>query len=263
MSISSLILKFHFLRKSLITRLLSNYYHELNISLPIRSGYWVRLLENDAYDSFSEIFLKQEYLDFLPDEKATKILDIGAHYGYFSLWFQSIHPDHPVESLMIEPSERSAKSLESMRNDPFLKGRFKYLKRAIADTSKENVKFYERPYMAGSSLSLNKKEAHKIVKVLTPDEVFEKMQPPFDIIKCDIEGAEWEFLNYYSNIVTNAKFVLLEWHSWHSGGGGQHQLRAILSKLGFSQIKNSRPDDAVFREGQVGLMLFKNTSLLP
>ena len=84
MSISSLILKFHFLRKSLITRLLSNYYHELNISLPIRSGYWVRLLENDAYDSFSEIFLKQEYLDFLPDEKATKILDIGAHYGYFS-----------------------------------------------------------------------------------------------------------------------------------------------------------------------------------
>ena len=105
----------------MITCLLSNYYHELNISLPIRSGYWVRLLENDAYDSFSEIFLKQEYLDFLPDEKATKILDIGAHYGYFSLWFQSIHPDHPVESLMIEPSESECKNPESMRNDPFLK----------------------------------------------------------------------------------------------------------------------------------------------
>ena len=76
------------------------------------------------------------------------------------------------------------------------------------------------------------------------------MQPPFDIIKCDIEGAEWEFLNYYSNIVTNAKFVLLEWHSWHSEAVVSINLGQPSVNWDF-QIKNSRPDDAVFREGQV------------
>ena len=30
-----------------------------------------------------------------------------------------------------------------------------------------------------------------------------KLEPPYDLIKCDIEGSEWEFLNNYQNLIKN------------------------------------------------------------
>ena len=40
---------------------------------------------------------------FLPDINFKKILDLGANYGYFSLWIQTINPDIKISSLMISP----------------------------------------------------------------------------------------------------------------------------------------------------------------
>ena len=88
-SISSLLLKSSLLRKSILTNLKSKYFHELGLSIPVKNDYWAHLSENDSYNSFSEIFIKQEYEDILPKIQYNKILDLGAHYGYFSLWLQA------------------------------------------------------------------------------------------------------------------------------------------------------------------------------
>ena len=82
---------------------------------------------------------------------------------------------------------------------------------------------------------------------------------PYDLIKCDIEGSEWEFINYYSEILKKCKFFLLEWHSWHTGDGGYPQIEDKLHSQGFITIKVSQPSPAVGRNGEVGLSLFKNT----
>ena len=80
----------------------------------------------------------------------------------------------------------------------------------------------------------------------------------FDLIKCDIEGGEWELFIHYPLILKNSKFLVMEWHSWHSGGGGFPQIENKLTDLGFQIIKSSPPQKAIGRNGEVGLFLAKN-----
>ena len=247
-----------FIRKKLLFHLKHKYFHELGHSIPIESGYWADLLEKDSYDSFSEIFIKQEYLEFIPDEPISSILDIGAHYGYFSLWLQSKRPEIKLTSLMIEPSPRCARSLNNLVNQEKLDGRFSYLQRAIGLSDLESSPFYDRSHMAGSMYSLSESEKAIQVQNLTEAELVENLEPPYDLIKCDIEGSEWEFLNDFQNLITASKYLLLEWHSWHEGGGGLPQIEKSMHSLDFSMVRSSEPVPAIAREGEVGLILFKN-----
>ena len=100
------------LRRRVLHYLCNNYFHELKFSIPLGNNYWANLLENDSYDPFSEIFICQEYADFIPNEPILKLIDIGANYGYFSLWLQSKIDNYPLKSLMIEASPKCKRSLQ-------------------------------------------------------------------------------------------------------------------------------------------------------
>ena len=253
-----LLLRIGFVRNKLLFHLKHKYFHEFEHSIPLESGYWAHLLEKDSYDSFSEIFIKQEYLELIPDEPISRILDIGAHYGYFSLWVQSRHPEIELTSLMIEPSPSCARSLKNLVNQEKLAGRFSYLQRAIGLPDSESSPFYDRSHMAGSRYSLSESEKAIQVQNLTEADLVEKLEAPYDLIKCDIEGSEWEFLNGYQNLITASKYLLLEWHSWHSGGGSLPQIEKKLTDFGFQTIKSSQPQKAIGNDGEVGLFLAKN-----
>jgi FkbM family methyltransferase len=253
-----LLLRIGFVRKKLLFHLKHKYFHELGHSIPLESGYWAHLLEKDSYDSFSEIFIKQEYLEFMPDEPISRILDIGAHHGYFSLWLQSKHPEIELASLMIEPSPSCARSLQNLVKQEKLNGRFFFLQKSIGLPASESSPFYDRPHMAGSSYSSSRSEKAIQVQNLREADLAEKLQPPYDLIKCDIEGSEWAFLNNFQNLIKESKYLLLEWHSWHEGGGGFLQIEKSMHSLDFSMVRSSEPVPAIAREGEVGLILFKN-----
>ena len=257
-----LLLHIGFVRNKLLFHLKHKYFHEFEHSIPLESGYWAHLLEKDSYDSFSEIFIKQEYLEFIPDEPISRILDIGAHYGYFSLWLQSRHPEIELSSLMIEPSPSCARSLHNLANQEILDGRFSYLQRAIGLPDSESSPFYDRPHMAGSRYSLSQSEKAIQVQNLSEADLVEKLEAPYDLIKCDIEGSEWEFLNNFQNLIKESKYLLLEWHSWHEGGGGFSQIEKSMHSLDFSMVRSSEPVPAIAREGEVGLILFKNRAYI-
>ena len=115
--------------------------------------------------------------------------------------------------------------------------------------------------MASSTYENSDDATSLSVKVLKNDEITNILSPPYDIIKCDIEGSEWDFVNEYSEIIKQCKYLLLEWHSWHSGGGGLSQLVENLEEIGFKTITRSAPIPAVGRKGEVGLILCKNTGI--
>ena len=234
------------------------YFHEFHYSIPLENNYWAHLWENDAYDSFSEIFIQQEYSDFIPDEPITNILDLGAHYGYFSLWLQSKRPQDEIHSLMVEPSQRCQRSLEKMAQYPKLGGRFQYLQAAVGNPKEELTQFFERPFMGGSLFSSSSADCSYEVKTLTLLEEQNPKKKSFDLIKCDLEGAEWEFLIHYSALLKNSKFLVMEWHSWHSGGRGYPQIEKKFTEIGFQIIKSSSSQKAVGRDGEVGLFLAQN-----
>jgi FkbM family methyltransferase len=245
----------------MLAHLRLDYFHEFHHSIPLGNNYWAHLWENDAYDSFAEIFIQQEYLKFIPDEPITNILDLGAHYGYFSLWLQSKRPQDDIHSLMVEPSKKCQRSLQKMAQYPKLGGRFQYLKAAVGNPKKESTRFFERPFMGGSLFASSPEDCSYEVKTLTLLDEQNLRGQSYDLIKCDLEGAEWDFIIHYSSILKNSKFLVMEWHSWHTGGGGFSQIKTKLTELGFQIVKSSSPQKAVGRDGEVGLFLAKNLRL--
>lgn len=259
-SVSSLLLKSSILRKSVVTNIKSKYFHELGLSLPLDNGYWAHLMENDSYNSFSEIFIQQEYKDFLPKSDLLKVIDLGAHYGYFSLWLHSKIGSSACQSLLIEPSLLCRRSLNNLIAQPTLSGRFKYIHGAIGRPNDDKVNFFERPFMAGSSFDLSNNESSYSVNILKVEEILQALPPPYDLIKCDIEGSEWDFIGHYPEILQKSKYLLMEWHSWHNGGGSLTQITEKLTEFGFSILKSSDTTKALGREGEVGLFLAENLS---
>ena len=242
----------------MLAHLRLDYFHEFHHSIPLGNQYWAHLWENDAYDSFSEIFIQQEYADFIPDEPITKILDLGAHYGFFSLWLQSKRPQDEIHSLMVEPSQRCQRSLKQMALDPKLGVRFQYLQAAVGNPNERSSQFFERPFMGGSLFSTSAEDFSYEIKTLPLSSESNLIEQSFDLIKCDLEGAEWDFLIYYSSLLKNSKFLVMEWHSWHSGDGGFPQIEKKITEIGFQIIKSSSPQKAVGRDGEVGLFLAQN-----
>lgn len=252
------ILSIESIRKHFIFIIKQDYFHELEYAIPLMGKYWAQILENDAYDSFSEIFIRQEYKKFVPKNGINRILDIGSNYGYFSLWLQSEYPEKKICSLMIEPSRRCHRSLNNLINQPIFEGRFKWIDGAIANPVNDRINFFVRPFMASSTFHTKRKELDVSVEVIKVEKITKLLPPPYDLIKCDIEGSEWEFINHYSELLLNCKYFLLEWHSWHNGGGSRKQIRNKLKELGFSIYKESSTTKAFGRDGDVGLILFEN-----
>jgi FkbM family methyltransferase len=242
----------------MLAHLRLEYFHEFHHSIPLGNNYWAHLWENDAYDSFSEIFIQQEYLDFIPNEPLTKILDLGAHYGYFSLWLQSKRPQDEIHSIMVEPSQRCQRSLEKLAQYPKLKNRFQYLQAAVGNPEHDNTKFFERPFMGGSLFASSSEDSSYNVQTLVLSQLVSHPTLSFDLVKCDLEGAEWELITNYVSLLENSKYLVMEWHSWHQGGGSFKQIERRLSEIGFEIIRTKDPEDAVGREGKVGLILAEN-----
>ena len=254
----SFLLKFKFLRDRFKFHFLNSYFNELNLTIPVGSSYYAELLESDSYDSFSEIFIQQEYFDFIPNEHITSVLDLGANFGYFSLWLQTKRPKDKIYSTLIEPSLRCSRSLKKLVNLPQLQKRFQYLPLAIGDPNKPHIKFYDRPYMAGSIFESDRTDPYYNANTLKTSNVLSSDSGTFDLIKCDIEGGEWELIKNYPTLLKQSKFVVMEWHSWHSGGGGFKQIDKLLTEIGFQIINSSTPQKAIGRDGEVGLFLAKN-----
>ena len=261
-SVSSLLLKSSILRKSIVTSIKSKYFHELGLSIPLNNNYWAHIRENDSYNSFSEIFIQQEYENFIPKEDLLKVIDLGAHYGYFSLWLQSKIGSDKFRSLLIEPSSFCRRSLEKLISQTKLQGRFKYLAGAVSDSQNQTTQFYDRPFMAGSKFNNSGNMTSKQVKIVRQDEIIATLPPPYDLIKCDIEGAEWDLIEHYQEILFQSKYLLMEWHSWHSGGGGLSQIIQGIRNLGFDLVKSSKPQVAEGLDGEVGLFLAHNQKFL-
>jgi len=261
--ITKYLTKIPFFRRRIAHDIKYNHFSSLGISIPVKNGFWAPIPQYDAYDSFSEIFIKNEYLDFLPDAEIKKVIDIGANYGYFSLWLQSMNPNIELEALMIEPCINCRDSIDRLMRDQKLKGVTQMLDGVIDDPKLGHSSFFDRPFMASSSFITLEEEEEGVrkVRIITEDDIISKLNPPYDLIKCDIEGSEWEFLSHYPKILSGTRHLILEWHSWHNGKGGFMQISDRLKELNYQIIKESPSDDATGKDGKVGLILAQNLSL--
>ena len=207
----SFLLRFPKLRAKFIHYIKHNHFDELDISIPTQNEYWAKLFRDDSYDSFSEIFIQNEYEDFIPDIEINSVIDLGAHHGFFSVWLQSTLPKRKIKSLLVEPSARCFPVLSELTKRKEYDN-FTFFNKCIGNPQDGENLFFDRPHMAASKYKTEDNEVATKVSVLMPEDILNWHQPPYDLLKCDIEGAEWEVFEHYSEILKSTKFILVEWH---------------------------------------------------
>jgi len=251
------LIKFPKLRAKFIHSIKQNYFDELDISIPLQNNYWAKLFRNDSYDSFSEIFIQNEYEGFIPDLEINRVIDLGAHHGFFSIWLQSTLPKRKIKSLLIEPSTRCFPVLSELTKRKEYDN-FTFFNKCIGNRQDGENLFFDRPHMASSNAQIDQREIAEKVLVLKPEDVYQWQTPPYDLIKCDIEGAENLLFENYSDILLNTKFVIIEWH----GKKCAEFVKRNFENLNFSIIKSSHSAQDIQNEQiKSGIFLAQNNKV--
>ena len=156
---------------------------------------------------------------------------------------------------MVEPSARCFPVLSELTKRKEYDN-FTFINKCIGNPQDGENLFFDRPHMAASKYKTEDNEVATKVSVLMPEDILNWHQPPYDLLKCDIEGAEWDLIEYYAPILIQTKFALIE---WHEGRGSFGKFINKIRKLNFRIIKSSlESKQEKSTNGFPALLLIKN-----
>lgn len=187
----------------------------------LRSG--VRIVVRDRTRDvaiMAEIFSRHCY-DF-PARGQRTVLDLGANIGLFTALAVSRLPEAEVECF--EPDPENARLLRRMIALNGLGDRVRVVE-ACAGSRDGTVRFLGGRY-SESRISDRGQLTIPVRNVLPFDA---------DVVKIDIEGAEWELLHHPGFRDSRIGTLLLEWHV--AGGGDEHAARTALADAGMRVVR--------------------------
>ena len=247
-------LKWPALRKKYAFEIQQSHYSDLSISIPLGQGLTAPINEKRYLVSFQETFISGEYSEcFSHLPLPNRWIDIGCHAGFFSLF--TILQRHEAgmkqnpEVLLIDGDKRTISQVALLQRVNQLDRVLKYKCAAIA-AAKGKVAFKPGPYMDSKIISDG--SSCEQLDVISQNEILALMPGPYDLVKVDIEGAEFEFFTAYKEVVKESKALIVEWHGWHSGGGGKQQIVDLVRSLGFRVVFDR--DDPAGPPGSLGLL---------
>lgn len=203
--------------------------------------------DHELATSFAEIFVGGEYAGLLGREPLpARWLDLGCYGGFFTLWLvaQRRRAGLPADfaALLVDGDPTHLGYVGEMIRLNRWEGRCRFRHGAIAAGpgavgGGATVDFALRPYMGSAAVVAaagpGDGSATVRVPVLDEDELRRCLPPPYDLVKVDIEGGEFAFFQHYRGLLRETRALVMEWHSWHAGGGGLGQLVALARELGF------------------------------
>lgn len=179
------------------------------------------------FQNYAEIFVEKKY-DFLFEDKLSTVLDIGANAGIFCKLFL----EKGVNKVYaFEPNQDALTNLNYLASkEPNLK----VIEKAV-HTNEKDLKFYITPNNTTIG-SINKfhieQENVKVEEIIVPtitlkNFIKQEKLNKIDLIKIDIEGAEYDIIENLEDEIFNItdKF-LIEWHD-----NTKEQLNKLVLKL--------------------------------
>lgn len=247
----------------IISTLKQYYFHRLDITIPLSNHLQCPIDRFESYCCYNEIFISEEYKEILEMiETPRKWLDIGCHQGFFSLYVEQsrrLESKSGSSALLVDADTRVIRGVEKLISINSLDESF-YFQHGLIQGGQETGVFFEDDFMSSSLIPSDRSwKVKKEVPVLNQSKIMQLLEPPYDLIKLDIEGGEYDFLSCYKELCRQAKYIVMEWHSWHCGGGGLPQLKELLSKVSFEVIYESKVQQSVGNDGQIGLLLAINS----
>jgi len=251
------------LRRRLAFHLLYRYPADLDARVPLGEGLSSPLFDQEFGSSFAEIFLHQEYAPMIEAiGTPRRWVDLGCYAGFFSLWLEWQRRRRgdraPSQALLVDANASMEGWIRRLIAMNGLESNWTFLRSAIAGGGGE-CEFVERSYMGSSLGGLDKTPGLQTrVAVLDEDELFRIFPPPYDLLKADIEGAEYELLLHYRRLIEQSRSLCVEWHSWHAGRGGLAQIRELAEGLGLRTAEKLQPARVLPSGDQTGVLLFVN-----
>lgn len=208
--------------------------HANNLALNYKTNH-------NEFDVLRSIFEDREYSDYFPFYRKVTIIDIGAHFGYFSIFAdKNTDPDSLI--IAIEPGKSNFSSLVNNIQDNALTN-IKSLNYAVSGKSGP-VKLHlgrslNHSIVENYILNQNQSDDYELVEAKTLEEiVLENKLGKVDFLKMDCEGAEYSILeNTPGYIYDRITTISMEFHDLKDNNcTGEHLIR-ILIKNGFKIVK--------------------------
>jgi len=165
----------------------------------------MRSLETTDYGIAWQIFLRDDYESPIPVENVQRIVDLGANVGYSCLYWCHRYPQSQVTAF--EPHPRHLKAIEENLALNKVLDRVNVI--GAAAGSNERTSYLTD---ARASSAVTDKPADFEIRVV---DIFREpaMQGRIDILKMDIEGAEYEILSDPRFQQLDIRVLVLEWHN--------------------------------------------------
>ena len=175
---------------------------------------------------YTEI-LKKEIYSFNTNVPSPYIIDCGANVGVSVLFFKTKYPN--AEVIAFEP-------------DKFV---YSVLQENVKNFSFQNVTLFNSGvWKSEGKINFLSKgdDSGKILKEKNPlDDTTEievvrlrtYLNRPVQLLKIDIEGAEYEVLQDISDLLVNVERIFIEYHSFVNEKQNLHLILSLLDKAGF------------------------------
>jgi FkbM family methyltransferase len=259
------------LRHAFIFEIKQRHYPELDITVPLGAGVSCPVCFPEAWLSFAQIFFESEYEAALNRiALPSRWLDLGCHAGYFSLYVawrrarQGRTGD--FQALLIDGDERVATTIQRLKDINRFHDQILFRSGVIA--ARPGVHHFAlADYMNSSLADLSARRGPvRAVPSIGPEEILRLLPPPYDLIKMDIEGGEYDFLTAYGEVLAQTNHLLLEWHSWHPGGGGRAQIEQLAGQAGFeiqAEVVAAQTVPRGDETGSCGVSLYRRRGVAP
>lgn len=202
--------------------------------------------------------MNYQQIKLLIEQDTESILDIGAHFGDFTRGMKQQMPF--ATYFMIEANPECEPNLKQV---PFTD----YIITLLSDEEKEVTYYVDKNNLTSTGNSYYKENTHffseenvieKKVKAKTLDILFPEQS--FDFIKIDTQGSEIDIIKGGKNLVSKAKYILLECsvEKYNEGAPLVDDVKAFMNEIGYTDIavvEEHYFDGKLFQQD----VLFKNT----
>lgn len=242
------ILRIDFLKKKAVFLVKYYYFKELNLFIPLGAVYKIPLMEQESVHAFSEVFVEREY-DLLLNaiDVPKRWVDLGCHRGYFSLWLASHYKKkwghEDFEAFLVDADPRAKDWVGALIESNGLHRQFHWMYGAIGHSvGQDTVRFGIRQGMLSSNDCSIFSDCYDYVQVpcLIESDLVEPLKEGYDLLKVDIEGGEYFFIEHYKDLMRLARAMVIEWHVYGDDVKNDTMDEQIYS-LGFIHKVNLRP----------------------
>src|ERR1700724_1193182 len=220
----------------------NTYWRLLDLEWELRSGLRVRIRNRADWEMYNEVLVNGEYdvpIDYALDtHKAGQplvVVDLGGNVGYFAFRCADECITRGIaESLSLVIVEGAPLMFEELQRrvgaQPLLRDKVRILHGLVGRKSGEGHITDSHLHYSNIASAEPSARSSRVAFIDLDKEL--ASFATIDLIKCDIEGSEFDFIDSYENLLKKTRAAVFEFHRY---GRNIDEARDKLSQYGFNR----------------------------